>query len=295
MFAVPSPLPQFFDTDGTPLNGGYVYIGTANLNPETNPISVWWDAAGTQPVAQPIRTLNGYVSRNGNPATVYVASDFSLTVNDKRGQLVLYVPSQPFLAGISPYMLNTLFPAASAAAARTAMGVGALGDTLFTSATAAAARALLYPSASACMFRVKATGTDLVMTTGVQVVPFNSVLEQVGTGYDTTNKRFTAPVAGLYMFTYALEFATISFSSTATLYGRLRVNGTEMESGGVKVVVPSNANPNSVSNSVLITLAANDVVDVIAKAGSLGSGTYWVSGSGNQGPYDTHFSGVLLR
>ena len=37
--------PIFTDIDGQPLEDGYVWIGTANLDPQTNPINVYWIAA----------------------------------------------------------------------------------------------------------------------------------------------------------------------------------------------------------------------------------------------------------
>lgn len=89
MAYIVSPFTTFADTDGTPLNNGYVYIGTANLNPITNPISVYWDDALTQPAAQPLRTLNGFFSRSGTPARVYTgATNFSMVVNNDKGELV---------------------------------------------------------------------------------------------------------------------------------------------------------------------------------------------------------------
>lgn len=93
MLATSAPYSQYFDTDGSPLNGGYVYYGTANANPETSPITVYWDAAGTQPAAQPIRTVNGYTVRNGSPANVYASGDYSQTVRNTRGTLVVYAGS----------------------------------------------------------------------------------------------------------------------------------------------------------------------------------------------------------
>lgn len=88
--AVLNPVPNFFDLDGTPLSDGFLYFGTANQNPVTVPTTVYWDAAGTQPVAQPVRTVNGFPSRTGSPAIIYASSDFSLLVLNKRGQSVLY-------------------------------------------------------------------------------------------------------------------------------------------------------------------------------------------------------------
>jgi len=86
------PYPVFTDKNGDPLDNGYLYFGVVDLNPETNPIQVYYDSAFTQPVAQPIRTSNGYVMRNGAPALIYAGSQFSVTVRDKNSDLVIYSP-----------------------------------------------------------------------------------------------------------------------------------------------------------------------------------------------------------
>ena len=85
--------PIFTDIDGQPLENGYIWIGSANLNPLTNPISVYWDAALTQPAAQPIRTLAGYPSNTGTPARLYVNSDYSIQVQNKNGSVVYSAPA----------------------------------------------------------------------------------------------------------------------------------------------------------------------------------------------------------
>ena len=36
--SVEPPYPAFADADGQPLEDGYIWIGTVNLNPITNPI-----------------------------------------------------------------------------------------------------------------------------------------------------------------------------------------------------------------------------------------------------------------
>lgn len=87
------PYPIFTDKNGDPLDAGFLYFGVADLNPETNPIQVYWDSALTQPAAQPIRTTNGYPSRNGSIAAVYTNNYFSVTVRNKRNELVIYAPS----------------------------------------------------------------------------------------------------------------------------------------------------------------------------------------------------------
>lgn len=85
---IQSPFQQFFDLAGKPLDAGYIYYGVAGLNPETNPLTVYWDAEGAIPAAQPIRTLAGYPARSGAPAAIYVGSAYSITIKDKNGALV---------------------------------------------------------------------------------------------------------------------------------------------------------------------------------------------------------------
>jgi len=82
------PFPVFPDTDGQPLEDGYIWIGTAGLNPLTNPIVVYWDAALTLPADQPIRTINGFPSSAGSPARLYADSDYSIQVQNKNGSVV---------------------------------------------------------------------------------------------------------------------------------------------------------------------------------------------------------------
>ena len=87
--AVTNPFPLFYGSDGQPLNAGYIYVGTAGSNPETSPITVYWDAALTITAAQPIRTLNGYPSQSGSPGTIFInRATYSIVVKDRNGALV---------------------------------------------------------------------------------------------------------------------------------------------------------------------------------------------------------------
>jgi hypothetical protein len=85
--------PIFTETNGLPLENGYIWIGEANLDPQGNSINVYWDAALTIPAAQPIRTLNGYPSRSGTPGRLYVNSDYSIRVHNRKGSLVYSAPA----------------------------------------------------------------------------------------------------------------------------------------------------------------------------------------------------------
>ena len=95
------PYPVFYDRDGQPLENGNIYIGVANLDPVTNPLQVYYDAALTITASQPLITSGGYVYRNGTPTQLYVnATDFSITVNDSKN---LFVYNFPQATGIMSY------------------------------------------------------------------------------------------------------------------------------------------------------------------------------------------------
>jgi hypothetical protein len=86
---VTSPFPVFTDTDGLPLEGGYIDIGVAGLNPLSNPLQVYWDEALTMPATN-IRTTRGYPSRNGAAGYLYAPpGDFSILVRNKNGVVIL--------------------------------------------------------------------------------------------------------------------------------------------------------------------------------------------------------------
>lgn len=102
MIAAQPPFPFFTDLQGQPLQAGSLYFGVAGQNPETDPIEVFWDAAGTQPALQPIRTINGMPSRSGTPAAVFMdGTDYSLTVKNAAGELVLYAQNAGSISGVA--------------------------------------------------------------------------------------------------------------------------------------------------------------------------------------------------
>lgn len=108
MFAINTPYPLFLDKTGQPLDSGLVYFGLVNQNPETDPTTVFWDAAGTQPAAQPLRTMNGYIVRNGTPSQVYVEDDYSITLRDRNGGFIYYAKnSQDFSLATSISAITT--------------------------------------------------------------------------------------------------------------------------------------------------------------------------------------------
>jgi hypothetical protein len=91
--SVEVPYPVFQDRDGEPLENGYVWIGQVNQNPQTNPIQVYFDRDLTQPAAQPLRTIAGYISNAGTPAQIFVnAANYSILVQDKNGTMAYNFP-----------------------------------------------------------------------------------------------------------------------------------------------------------------------------------------------------------
>jgi hypothetical protein len=87
------PFPVFQDRDGQPLDNGYVWIGVANLQPQTNPVVAYFDEALTIIAAQPLRTINGYISNAGTPAQIYVDGvNYSILVQDSKGSMVYSFP-----------------------------------------------------------------------------------------------------------------------------------------------------------------------------------------------------------
>lgn len=80
MSTVNNPFPYFPDA-GT---NGYIYIGSANQDAQTNPITVYRDEALTIPWAQPIRTVDGYPAYQGAASGIFIASgSYSIKVQDK--------------------------------------------------------------------------------------------------------------------------------------------------------------------------------------------------------------------
>jgi len=138
--------PTFTGTDGLPLEAGYIWLGTANLDPQGNPISVYWDAALTIQAAQPIRTLNGYPSRSGTPARLYVNSNYSIRVQDSKGSQVYSAPSATERYGNIITLTSLGIPSVTDYGA---VGDGTTDDTAAINAALATGQAMFFPDPSA--------------------------------------------------------------------------------------------------------------------------------------------------
>jgi hypothetical protein len=96
MTKVANPHPLFLDGRGALLDGGYIYIGQPDTDPETpaNQLALFWDKAKTIAAAQPLRTLGGVIVNGQNPAFAFLnEANYSITIKDADEVLVQYSPS----------------------------------------------------------------------------------------------------------------------------------------------------------------------------------------------------------
>lgn len=91
MTQIGNPFPMFYDRRGRPLDGGFIYVGEAGQDPETNPLDVFFDDDHTVLADQPLRTIGGLIVRDGAPAFVFVAGEqYSIRARDADGAEVFY-------------------------------------------------------------------------------------------------------------------------------------------------------------------------------------------------------------
>lgn len=92
MTPIQSDKREFTDSNGRPLENGYIYIGQPDTDPRTNPKTVTFeDSSGAQfTAAQPLRTRGGKIVYNGRPMTALVDGEHSMLVLNSAGGQVEY-------------------------------------------------------------------------------------------------------------------------------------------------------------------------------------------------------------
>jgi hypothetical protein len=139
MQKVGNPVPIYLDASGGLLDGGKIYVGVADEDPETDPIDLFWDSDLTIPAAQPIRTIGGIAVNGVVPSSFFCAeADYSMRLRDYNDAQVFYSPSvytntsgfQPLNAGLTAISLlsttsygRALLTLADQAALVTATGI----------------------------------------------------------------------------------------------------------------------------------------------------------------------------
>ena len=209
--------PTFADTDGSPLNDGYVYIGLENQDPITAPTTAFWDKDFRIPADQPLRTSGGYVVRDGAPAAVYTGAAYSILVQNKN--------------------LVTVYNAPSAVITNVTNNVEEITQYQGAHATDPIARNDGTPLQTGDLY-FNTVVNELKVWTGTVWVPAVpgtvSVENFTGTGSQTAFNLATAPVAenntqiyidGVYQQkdTYTLSGATINFSAAPPLNSTIEV------------------------------------------------------------------------
>jgi hypothetical protein len=279
MAYIVSPFTTFADTDGSPLNNGYVYIGTANLNPITNPISVYWDDALTQPAAQPLRTLNGFFSRSGTPARVYTsATNFSMVVNDNKGELVYSAMSTDGNVSQSDFAAFQASVNASLATKLSLTGGTMTGAIVLPGAPSAALEAATKGYVdTADALKVSKAGDTMTgkLNMAAAGIGFSDTSTQTTAGVAKTGDTMTgllvlsgAPVATLGAATKGYVDTTAATGSPVKAW--VNFNG-----------VPSNGTYTRVGTLITVTLTAHDMttgqVASLSFTGAATSGNYTVT------------------
>jgi hypothetical protein len=117
--------------------------------------------------------------------------------------------------------------------------------------------------------------------TSGQVMVFNLTRHNIGSHYNTSNSRFTAPTAGRYLFSVNI-FTYTSYDSAIVL----TINGSQYTPSDVVPYIFRNNFGGSitVSFSIILELSASDYVEVRTRSGS----------TSNVYMGHSHFSGHLL-
>lgn len=126
-----------------------------------------------------------------------------------------------------------------------------------------------------------ATRTSGNMTTSGQTVVFNSVQFNTGSHYNSSNGRFTAPIAGNYLFALSAITTTGALQSYLNLYKNNSFYGLSIYAGG-----PDGYYKNF-SSSFILNLAAGDYIEFVV---GTSTGLYAAGDGGNP-----RFSGCLLN
>lgn len=101
-----NPFDYFSDTNGDPLDQGYIYVGKPNQDPMVNPIAIYYDAAMTIPAPQPLRTVAGYISNPIAPQTFFTNQNYSVSVRDKNQVVLFYVANFSSIVSNTPFALQ---------------------------------------------------------------------------------------------------------------------------------------------------------------------------------------------
>lgn len=121
------------------------------------------------------------------------------------------------------------------------------------------------------------------------VVPFNLTSWNVGSNFNTSTNRFTAPISGTYAF-YTRTYTSVTSGNVRAMHFKFLVNGSirlDATTGGFSSDGGFSYHP-AVNNFVTIQLSAGDYVQFYLSAGDYGSANF------GSGATETIFGGYLV-
>ena len=101
-------------------------------------------------------------------------------------------------------------------------------------------------------------GASYTNLAGVTLKCVNDIDHNIGSCYDTSNGRFTAPIAGRYVYGYALGICYIN-SASASCYPYIRKNGNIIS---YQYIQAASSTYMPISASLVIQLAVGDYITV---------------------------------
>jgi hypothetical protein len=120
----------------------------------------------------------------------------------------------------------------------------------------------LQPSFSA---KNSTSGNITLTDSATIVVPYDSIDFNIGSGYNSSTNRFTAPVTGTYYFWASIHFdSNVSSNNYTYFFLRWHVNGNDI---ALEHMMPRPAGGSYASwqNSTVIQLNAGDYIDIRAR------------------------------
>ena len=127
--------------------------------------------------------------------------------------------------------------------------------------------------------------TSVVGTGAWQVLPFDATGWDIGNNYSTANKRFTAPVAGRYLFTWMCQLENANTVVWAYLYPSINGSRSQNRAKGLSYAdFKMQPNYHTEQGAWIMNLAAGDYIQL----------EYIASGSAKDFKTESHWSGMLL-
>jgi hypothetical protein len=119
-----------------------------------------------------------------------------------------------------------------------------------------------------------ATGTGSVAITPAAVIPINNKQFDTGNNFNTSTYTFTAPIAGKYLFSFSVRYN--GYPANVYLHPGLQKNGgTVAQSQGINSIASTVGDAYmSVTNTIILDLAANDTVRLFDGSEGGTTGTY---------------------